>query len=106
MTLYLFAELPRISTEYLQVEVEARDRGRRANLLGTGLWFAFAPEGVEPGLNDWHPGQWQSLNGTYVARCLIGAPPVVLDPGEWVVWVRVVANPEQPARAVGMLKIT
>lgn len=108
MTFYRFAEVPSITRESIEVEVEARDRlgGRRVNLASTGVYFAFVAEDAEPRENDWKPGSWEVLNGTYLARFLVGGDGVPLDPGDWVVWIRVVSNPEQPARPLGILRVT
>lgn len=108
MILHRFASIPGLSTEYVTVEVEARRRGRRVNLTSTAVQFAFTAEGSEPGVGDWHAGVWEALNGTYLAMCLVGpgAGGVPLGDGRWLAWVRVVSNPEQPARLLGILEVT
>ncbi len=72
-----------------------------------GVWFAFMAEGVDPGIGDWVAGNWDRANQTFFARGLYGpGTDAVLTPGDWVVWLRIVANPEQPARMLGILRIT
>ncbi len=106
MTYYRFGAIPSASTEYVQVEVSARNSGRSVNLSTLAVWFAFVPEGDEPGPGDWVAGSWEVLNRTYLAQCLVGPDGHPVPEGDWVVWVRMVANPEKPARDVGMLRIT
>lgn len=106
MTLYRFAEIPSISREYITVEVEARRHGRRLDLNGTGVQFAFVPAGEEPGVGDWVAGDWESVQGVYLARCMVGPGGANPGAGDWVAWIRVVSNPEQPARVLGILRVT
>lgn len=106
MTYYRFGEVSSMSTEYVQVDVEARHNGRPHNLSTTAVWFAFVPEGIDPGPGNWVPGSWEVLNRTYVAQCLIGPGGNPVAEGDWVVWVRVIANPEVPVRPVGLLRVT
>lgn len=105
-TWHRFGEFPSISTEYVQVQVDAISRGRRVNLSALGVQFAYTTETAEPGVGDWVPGTWENLNGTYLAQWLIGPGGTPIPEGDWLVWIRVVSNPEQPIRPVGLVRIT
>lgn len=107
MTLPVIDEVPSVSTEYVRAIVYGYESGEQVDPTDLGVWFAFLPEGVSPGLNDWTQGNWDHANQTYFARGLYGPESdVPLDPGDWIVWVRIVSNPERPARRLGILRIT
>lgn len=102
----LIAEVPAISTEYVRAIVEGYEGGRLIDPTIMGVQFAFTL-GANPGLNDWANGTWDNANGTYFARGLFGpGAGRPLAPGDWTVWLRIISNPEQPARRLGVLRTT
>lgn len=107
ITLPVIMVVPSVSTEYVVAEVEGFERGRPVNPTNMGVWFAYTQDEDTPGLNDWHQGDWDVAHRTYFARGLFGPESeVTLAPGDWVVWLRLVANPERPARRLGLLRVT
>ena len=81
--------------------------------LADVLQFAFKPLGTDPGPSDWFgspTASWvpETLNGQYLAQCLIGPANggVALAIGSYVVWLKVVDNPEIPVFQAGVLNIT
>lgn len=73
--------------------------------------FAFIAPGATPVDADWYDGSWRTTGGVWLGQVLIGGelvedPPedaVILDPGKYVVWVRVTDNPEIPARPIDVI---
>ncbi len=77
--------------------------------LADVVQFAFKPIGVDPGPSDWVTGSWvpQTLNGQYLAQCLVGPENggVSLAIGSYVVWMKVIDNPEIPVFQAGVLNV-
>jgi hypothetical protein len=91
------------STEYVKVQV-TRDNG--SDPTTDTVAMAFVADGVTPSVGDFKSSSWQTINGKYFARCLIGPTGVVqLTAGLYVVWVKVTDSPEVPVKRVDFLEI-
>ena len=105
-TLPVLAELPSLTVERVRAIVEGWDGGEQVDPTGLVVQFAFT-DGTKPNENQWAPGDWDVSNQTYIARGLFGPGTAApLTPGDWTVWVRIISNPEQPVRILGILRIT
>jgi hypothetical protein len=91
------------STEFVKVDV-ARDSG--VDPTGDVVAMAFVADGVQPVPGDFKAGSWETIDGIYKARCLIGPAGVVqLVAGTYVVWVKITDNPEVPVKRSGYIKV-
>lgn len=101
-----------LSTKDVQVPVMPGPvNGSPYNPTGDAVFLAFmaSPPAADPGAGDWHPGTWDvPAVGVYLAQCLVGPDNggVALGRGDYVIWARVVDNPEIPTEAVDLLRIT
>ena len=100
--------LSRLSTEFVQIAVAATVNGAPVNPTGDTVQMAFTKDGAIPGSGDWHGASWETAGITYYAQCLVGPVNggVVLTPGTYSIWLKVVDNPEVPVRSPTQLKIT
>ena len=95
------------SLEYVRVPVSATDNGASVDPTDDTVNMAFLASGIEPDVADWQTAEWETDNGTYYARCLVGPGGTIeLENGKYVVWVKIIDNPEIPVRSVGTLQIT
>jgi len=100
-----------LATLQVQVPISAILNGvANYNPTGDVVQFAFMPPRIKPADSDWHAGTWTTNPGPeYMAQCLVGPRTggVVLAVGEYVIWVKVVDNPEDfvPPGGVGTLTI-
>lgn len=97
-----------LSTELVQIKVAVTVNGAPYNPSSDVVAMAFMPSGTNPTTSDWKTGSWQTDPGpTYWAQCLVGPANggVVLAVGSYVVWLKIVDNPEVPVRQVGILQI-
>lgn len=104
---------PKISTQYVQVQVIATTpSGDPYDPSGDLVQVAFVAESypaTEPGPSDWLTAAWVTGPGsTHWATILVGPANggVVLAVGSWIVWVRVTDNPAVPAEPGPLLSIT
>jgi hypothetical protein len=72
--------------------------------------MAFVASG-KPGNSDWTGCTWETVNVAgelvQIADCQIGPNGgLVLAPGSYGAWVKVVDSPDIPVRQVGILQIT
>lgn len=101
------ATISSLSTEYLQVPVQASLNGTPYNPTGDPVEFAFVTGSGYP--VTWYPGSWvTTVQSIYLAQCLIGPQNggVVLAPGTYTVWVQITDFPEIPVQPTGSLQIT
>lgn len=95
------------STEYVRVAVVAKEFGVRVDPTAGAVSMAFIERGDEdagPVTEDWLDAEWETDNGTYYARCLIGPSGVAtLTKGYYRIWLKLSATPETPVMAVGHL---
>lgn len=100
-----------LATLQIQVPVSAILNGvANYNPTADTVQFAFMPPGVNPGTTDWKTGSWTTNPGPqYMAQVLVGPGTggVVLAVGVYVIWLKVIDNPETfiPAGGVGSLTI-
>lgn len=96
-----------VSTVYLPVNVTALLGGSPFNPTSSVVQFAFIAGPNEPQTSDWHNGAWASTNAPYVAQILIGPANggLVLPLGSYIIWVKVISNPQVPVFSVGTLEI-
>lgn len=114
----MFKNISSSSKEYVSVTVEAKKSGLVYNPTSDSVSLAFIPHRTgqtptQPVSGDWKAASWDTdatqQDPVYTALCLIGPgsiPLVVLDPGSYMVWVRVTDSPEVPALMVDILTIT
>jgi hypothetical protein len=100
-----------LDTEYLTYPVAFVIGGTAQNPTGDPVAFAFMPNpaNTNPGVSDWHTGQWVTSSiGTYAAQVLVGPSNsgVSLAVGLYNVWIRITDNPEVPIQLVDLLSIT
>lgn len=92
-------KIPTTSVEYVMAEITS------PSLIDTQWPVALAiipASQKRPGGADWHTAEWQDQ----AVRLLVGpGTSVVLDCGEYAVWVRVDAAPESAVRRAGSLEI-
>jgi hypothetical protein len=103
-----------LSTEYIKAKVTATVGGNAAyDPTADAVFFAFVERESEPTNSDWVVGSWETEtlvtpNGTvhiYRALGLIGPAAKSLARGLYDVYVKIVDNPEQPVRNVGILEV-
>lgn len=98
-----------LSTEYVQILVEATANGVPVNPSSDQVTFAFIAGTTNPQAGDWKTGSWDTdTQGDYLAQCLIGPDggTITLTPGAYYVWIKITDNPEVPIRNAGYLIIT
>lgn len=98
-----------LSTEYLQVPVQAQVNGLPFNPTSDVVQMAFVPIGSVNYPVTWFTGSWSTTaQGNYLAQCLIGPANggVVLTPGTYKIWVKITDSPEVPVESSGTLTIT
>jgi hypothetical protein len=94
-----------LSSEYVQVPVMAQVGGEPYNPTGDEVFFSFVP-GYYGNPSQWVTGSWSTtVQGTYLAQCLIGAAGTGLQPGVYTIWLRVTDNPEVPVKQAGTLSV-
>lgn len=102
--------LSSLATEYVQVPVAVTIAGAPYNPTGDAVFMQFVPaSGNQEPSGTWNSGNWvTTAQNTYIAQCLVGPANggVSLTPGAYVVWVKIVDNPEVPVQPAGTLAIT
>lgn len=101
-------EISTASTEYVRVQVQAREDGADVDPTGDTAEMAFTTGGA-PQSGDWQTASWETDSTVtptaYYARCLVGpAGAATLTAGLWTVWLRVTDNPEVIVRRCGTLR--
>jgi hypothetical protein len=95
------------STEFVNVPVQATVAGEPYNPTSDVVAMAFVAGSAQPA--TFYTGSWvTTVQGSYVARCLVGPANsgVVLAPGTYVVWVKITDDPEVPIKPAGTLQVT
>lgn len=107
-----FEPISHASTEYVRVVVRAKREGSSLDVSVDTVEMAFVlDDGSSIDDADWNVGLWETNAlvdpPIYTALCLIGPDAVELAVGEYIVYVRVTDNPEEPVlRVPGILPIT
>jgi len=102
------AQISALSRQYIQVPVTEVVSWLPADPTSNLVYMAFKLGRNPPADVDWVAGSWQtsSVNGQYFAQCLIGpGTGTVLTQGEWAVWLKITADPEQPIIQTGTIAI-
>lgn len=96
-----------LSKEYVKVPVAATVNGATYNPTVDAVTIAFKKPAETPAANEFLAASWETINGKYYARALIGPGGGVttLTPGRWNVWVKVTDNPEIPVIDAGQIEI-
>lgn len=96
-----------LSTIYVQVAVSATISGVLYNPTSDVVQMAFMTGTKKPGVSDWKTGSWETVPGpTYFAQVLVGpSGTVALTVGQYMVWLKIVDNPEVPVASVGTLTV-
>ncbi len=88
------AGIPSGSIEYVVVPVSVRSGAMPAS---PSVFMAFVPRGQRP--TSWAPAEWVDSTIRYLL-------PGPLAAGEYVVWVRIIASPEDILRRAGTITLT
>lgn len=93
-----------LSTEYVRVAIDAG-----VDPTADNVQMAFPVTGVAPVLGDWKSATWETSDGTYYARCLVG-PGIggvvsLTAGGLYDVYVKIADNPETVVRNTGALAV-
>jgi hypothetical protein len=110
-------QVPVSSLEYIKVKV-TRDDG--SNPTSDPCYLAFLPDGESPPMGayvegaGYYIGSWDTIDGEYFAKTLIGTYETIipenpdipqLTVGFWNVWVKISDNPEIPVRKAGYIEV-
>jgi hypothetical protein len=79
------------------------NRGSMTDLTETPPWFSFVDWGQRPG--DYTPGRWDQLGSQLVAQTPVFGVEYLLEPGVYIVYLKVGYGLEQPVLPVGRLTI-
>jgi hypothetical protein len=97
-------EIAASSTEYVRITAVAKAGGSVVNAAAPPR-FAFQPSSVSgnPAVEDWLDGEWLVPH----ARILVGPSGgvIVLEPGEYRVWLSWAAGAETPVYRAGTLTV-
>lgn len=91
-----------LSTQFVQVQVQATVNGAPYNPTNDPVAFAFTElttPVTPPAAGDWQPGVWETDPGpVYWAGILVGPANggFALAQGSWTAWVKITDNPEIP----------
>ncbi len=97
-----------LSTVYVQVLISANGIDPTSN----EVQFAFTPSTypeTQPGDDDWNSASWAVSPGPqYWAQCLVGPENggIVLATGLYLVWVKIISDPEVPVLQQVYLQMT
>ena len=99
--------LSSLSLEYVRVAVTIKRLGVEVDPTTDTVQMAFTAVGVEPVSADWKSASWETVDGEYIARCLVGPTgTVTLSDNMYTIWVKVADDPEIPVRPVGRLRVS
>jgi hypothetical protein len=94
-----------MSSEYIQVPVMAQIGGQPYNPTNDSIYFSFV-QGYYGNPSVWILGSWSTtVQGTYLAQCLIGQAGNVLQPGTYTVWLKITDSPEVPVKQAGTINV-
>lgn len=95
-----------LSKEYIRVAVSAKESGTAVDPTSDTVTMAFVTTD-EPVSGDFKTASWETDNGKYYARCLVGpGGTITLSDGLYSVWVKVTDSPEVPVLKAGTLMVT
>jgi hypothetical protein len=93
------ARISAMSTEFVKVPVYAKDQSVitdptifEAEMAVVSHLQKFPLEA------DWRPATWITIGSSYFTQIEVGpeaGDPLVMTPGDWLVWVRISATPEK-----------
>lgn len=86
-----------LSAAFVKVPVTAVVSGADHNPTADAVQMAFTAIG------DWRTGSWETYQGLFYARCLVGAG--VLAVGFYWVWLKITDDPETPVLLSGTLEV-
>jgi hypothetical protein len=99
-----------LSTQYVQVLVQASGAGGPYNPTGDPVAFAFTPDSLPPAApSAWITGSWVTYpGGQYWAQVLVGPAggDIALAAGAWLGWLRITDDPEVPVLQPFLVQIT
>jgi hypothetical protein len=101
-----------LATEYILIPVSASKAGASYNPTGDVVQFAFMPTPTQvPQSGDWQAGAWDTDSPNilypYTAKCLVGpAGTINLGIGTYIIYVKIVDNPEIPVLVAGQLSVS
>lgn len=99
-----------LSTQYVQVLVQAAGVSGPYNPTGDAVAFAFTPDSLPPAApSAWVTGSWVTYPGPqYWAQVLIGPANggTILAAGAWQCWLKITDNPEVPVLQPFLVQIT
>jgi hypothetical protein len=94
------------SLEYVNVRVTAKLVKTAYNPTTKPVDMAFVSTSSSPADDDWNTAEWETVDGEYIAKCLVGPTGTrSLDPGTYAVYVRVTDDPEVPVIYAGVLEV-
>lgn len=68
--------------------------------------LAFLAPGSTPSEDDWIDAEWDTVGDSNIVRALIGeGTDTELEPGPYIVWLRLTANPEIPVMHIAHLTV-
>jgi hypothetical protein len=100
--------MSRLSTQYVQVPIQAIVAGVAYNPSSLTVKLAFMAAWGQPQSGDWKTGTWDTSTapGIYLAQCLVGpAGTVTLPVGDYAIWVQITGSPEVPVIQAGTLTV-
>jgi hypothetical protein len=109
---YSQVTISHLSTEYVIVPISANKEGISYNPTGDEVFMAFMPNAIQqPGNTDWMTSSWDTdttnIIYPYAVKCLVGPSGVItLNPGTYVLFVKIEDNPETPVLTVGQLIVS
>lgn len=102
--------MSRLSTQYVQVPVEAVVGGSAYDPTSDTVQMAFMAGWSLPQTPDWKSASWSDSTapGIWLAQCLVGPANggEDLEPGTYAIWVQITDHPEIPVLNPGSLVIT
>lgn len=94
------------SLQYVKVKVSANVNGAAHDPTGDTVKMAFTDRFTNPVAGDWKTAVWETENGSYYAKCLVGpGGTVALAADDYKVWVKVTDSPEVPILPSGTLTV-
>ena len=95
------------SLEYLPVKVSAEKDGAPYDPTADVVQIALPVINVDVVGGDWKDGIWETVNGEYFAKILVGpGGDVTLNKGDYDILIKITDSPEVPIMRAGMLTIT
>jgi len=97
------------SKEYVRALVSSVLNGAAHDPTGDVVTMAFTPlsSGNDTTGASWVAASWETVSGSYYARCLVGPGGGVttLTAGDYSVWVKITDSPEVPIKKAGTITV-